>query len=210
MAKNAPVRKTSYKRLTQEALVLYASNIVNRMSADAAYTAYADDLAVFGPLVSQFKTAVENAKDRSIPNVIVKNQLRKKVEAMLDNLTDRLILDYKGDDTWIANAGMEVTAPPARSMGQLEPPANLRLINKGTRGELTVIFDVPDPKRVVLNAVEYSSDKGVTWHNGTYGKNKSIQVSNLPGRQDLMIRVRSLGTLSRKSAWSEAVVAFVS
>ncbi len=45
---------------------------------------------------------------------------------------------------------------------------------------------------------------------GTYGKNKSIQVSNLPGQQDLMIQVRSLGTLFRKSAWSEAVEAFAS
>ena len=35
---------------------------------------------------------------------------------MLDSLTDRLIVDYAGDATWIANAGMEVTALPARKI----------------------------------------------------------------------------------------------
>lgn len=209
MAKNAPVRKSSYKTLSHEKLAVFAGNVFSRMSSNPAYQQYAADITTLGTLNDQYRTAVEKAKDRAVSSIIYRNQLQKGVTDMLDLITDNLIRDYTGDDLWIANAGMEVAASNGRSNGVLEPPFNLRVTNNQISGELALNFQVSDPRNVLLNAVEYSADNGVTWHNGTYGKSRGIRLTNLPSRQELMVRVRSLGTFSRKSGWSDPILAYV-
>jgi len=209
MAKNAPVRKSSYKTLSHEKLAVFAGNVFTRMSADPAYQQYAADIATLGTLSEQYRAAVEKAKDRAVSSIIYRNQLQKALVDLLDQITDNLIRDYTGDDLWIANAGMDVASISGRTNGVLDAPYNLRVTNNQGGGELSLNFQVSDPRNVLLNAVEYSADKGSTWHNGTYGKTRGIRLTNLPVRQELMIRVRSLGTQSRKSGWSEPILAYV-
>jgi hypothetical protein len=209
MANSFPVRKSSYKLLTQEALAFFVRNVFKHMSSNPAYQANAADITVLGDLSQQFQEAIEKAKDRSVSDVIRKKQIQKQVLVVMDRIYNWMLLQYQGDDMWIVNAGFPVSAPPARVTSNLDAPFNLRITNSGISGEIMVSFQLTADNRVKTNAVEYSADNGVTWHNGNYGTTRGIRVPNLPVRQDIIVRVRSLGTQSRTSAWSESMPVFV-
>ncbi|MDX2279559.1 MAG: hypothetical protein NW218_08225 [Saprospiraceae bacterium] len=90
-----------------------------------------------------------------------------------------------------------------------EAPYQLQVINKGVKGELKLSFKLPDAARVTNNSIEYSLDNGQNWNNGIYTSRSSITLRDLPSRQSVLFRVRSMGTFERKSPWTEAVEGFV-
>jgi hypothetical protein len=91
----------------------------------------------------------------------------------------------------------------------LEAPYQFQVINKGVKGELKLSFKLPDAARVTNNSIEYSLDNGQNWNNGIYTSRSSITLRDLPSRQSVLFRVRSMGTFERKSPWTEAVEGFV-
>jgi hypothetical protein len=159
--------------------------------------------------LAQYKDALAKAVNRGTDNVAIKEEIKRNLIQTLDRITDQLNLQHNGLESWGINAGMEVQREKMAAGASLQPPSNLQVLSRGIRGEVLLSFKLLEPKRVRTNGVEYSLDKGQTWHNGNYSTGTTIPLKDLPSRQDVMFRVRSLGSYQDKSAWTEAVEAFV-
>ena len=210
MTKFNPVRRSAYKSLSQEALTIFAGNVFNRMSAAPEYQSMATSIQDLDTKTEAFISAMEQAKDRSIYNISAKNKLYAELIAALDRMVILLMVDYTGDDAWFTNAGFVAIKNRQRSQIILEAPKDLEVIQKGQSGEVVLKFKVPAPNQVVTNAVEYSYDNGETWNNGTYGNGrKGVVLSGLMVRQEILVKVRSLGRADRKSAWTNPVLVYL-
>ena len=203
------ILKKAYKGLTQTALVSFTDNVVQRMSSKPEYQAYAADVTLLGTQLAAYTEALAKAVNRGTDNVALKEEIKFTLIQTLDRITDQLNLHHTGLESWGMNAGMEVMREQVLPTSDLQPPGNLQVLSRGIRGEAILTFKVLEPKRVVNNGAEYSTDNGETWHNGTYSSATTIRLKGLPSRQALLFRVCSLGTYQRKSAWTEAVEAFV-
>jgi hypothetical protein len=76
-------------------------------------------------------------------------------------------------------------------------------------GELELRYELPNPKVVRNTGLEYSTDKGLIWQNGTYSSGSVMKVIGLPARQLVTFLLRSIGTLQRMSGWSEEIEMFL-
>ena len=203
------ILKKAYKGLTQTALVSFADNVVKRMSSKPEYQAYSTDVTLLGQQLAQYTEALSRAVNRGTDNVAMKEEIKVALIQTLDRITDQLNLHHTGLESWGINAGMEVMREKVLATSDLQPPINLQVLSRGIRGEAILSFRVLEPKRVRTNGAEYSVDNGETWHNGTYSSASTIKLKGLPSRQAILFRVCSMGTYQRKSAWTEAVEAFV-
>lgn len=205
-----PVQKNSYQKRGFESLAAFAANVAQRMSSDPAYQAYLTAANELKDLAGQFKTAIDEARDRSVSHVIVKKQLREKTMEALNKIVDTLKLSYTGDPLWVLNAGFEIAAKETKPLPEnLEPPFNLKVTSTGLEGQLKLKFRILASRMVKTNAVEYSIDNGSTWKNGMYCSSNGITITNLPKKQEVQIRVRSLGTGTKMSAWSEVETSYI-
>ncbi len=203
------ILKKAYKDLTQSALASFADNVVKRMSSKPEYQAYSADVTLLGQQLAQYTEALARAVNRGTDNVALKEEIKVALLQTLDRITDQLNLHHTGLESWGINAGMEVMRERAIVTGDIQPPMNLQVLSRGIRGEAILTFKVLEPNRVRTNGAEYSVDNGETWNNGTYSTGSTIKLKGLPSRQAILFRVCSLGTYQRKSAWTEAVEAFV-
>ena len=144
------------------------------------------------PKNDAYQLALIQAKDRAIQNVALKNALRQEVVDLLDQLVNLLVVANNGEPSWIVNAGMVPTQKRQRVMADIPVPVNLQVKRSDQPGELIIKFQNRSPKRILTNAVEYSTDGGMSWKNGTYGNSRGILLSGLPSRQEVLVKVRSL------------------
>jgi hypothetical protein len=73
---------------------------------------------------------------------------------------------------------------------------------------LTILVHSPKTVKFFLGRVN-SADEGRIWQNGTYSSGSVMKVNGLPARQMVTFRLRSIGTLQRKSGWSEEMELFL-
>ncbi len=203
------ILKKAYKNLNQTALASFADNVFKRMSTKPEYQAYASDITTLGQQLAQYTEALSKAVNRGTDHVAMKEEIKASLIQTLDHITDQLNLHHTGLESWGINAGMEVAREKMATAADLNPPSNLQVLSRGIRGEAILTFKVLEPTRVRNNGAEFSLDNGATWSNGTYSTSSTIRLKGLPSRQVILFRVCSMGTYQRKSAWSEAVEAFV-
>jgi hypothetical protein len=203
------ILKKAYKNLSQGGLLSFTDNVIKRMSSRPEYQPYAADVAILAEQLVTYGEALSKAVNRGIDNVAQKEEIKASMIETLDRITDQLNLHHNGLETWGLNAGMEVRREKASITGDILPPANLQVFSRGIRGEVTLAFKVLESKRVLAHGAEYSADNGETWHNGSYGSGTTIKLKDLPSRQAVLFRVRSIGTFQRKSPWTEPVEGFV-
>ena len=105
---NLNIVRRSYKRLTQDSLAIFASQVFDRMAANDKYKDLAVDVEKLGALVLNYHQLVKAAQlgDRSI--ITEKNQLRKELLMQLERIAKRLEYRYEGVDKWIVDSGMEL------------------------------------------------------------------------------------------------------
>jgi hypothetical protein len=202
------VRRSTYKALTQDALASFADNVFNNMSTLPQYQAFASDVDLLGQQLIQYKEALAKAVNGGFDRIAIKNEQRNKLLLMLDKISDLLNNSYTGEESWVISAGMETFRTATSTTAILEPPFDLRAMAKGD-GNVVITFRLTEPKRVRNNAIEYSLDGGENWKNGSYNTATRITLKGFPSRQDMKIRVRSLGAGDKQSAWSKPVEVFV-
>lgn len=193
----------------QDQLVTLAENVVQRTASVAAYQPLAAALAELAARIPTYKEALAAARDRGLTAIAIKNQARAALLAALDAVADGLDLNAGGDPLYVLNAGMPVRAQRRRNAGEMAPPAGLQARPTGQPGEVLVSFRLPNRAAVQSNAVEHSVDGGQTWKNGAYNSATRFVVSKLPSRQEILLRVRSMGARGRESAWTAPVTVFV-
>jgi hypothetical protein len=108
-----------------------------------------------------------------------------------------------GSETYVVDAGFEVHKPRTNHTGELPPPADIVGKSNGLTGQAVLRFHYPKALRQQIEnfAVEWSPDGESNWQNGTYRNGTNILVTDLPSRSDVHLRVRAIGTRSRKSIW---------
>ena len=203
------ILKKAYKALPQTGLISFADNVFKRMSTKPEYQLFEADITLLGQQLTQYSEALSRAVNRGTDNIALKEEIKALLIQTLDRITDLLNLHHTGLESWGINAGMEVMREKATVNSDLQPPSNLQVVSRGVRGEVILTFKVLESKRVRNNAAEYSVDNGQSWSNGTYSSSSVIHLKGLPARQAILFRVCSIGTYQRKSAWTEAVEAFV-
>ena len=112
-----------------------------------------------------------------------------------------------GDRGVILESGFEVRKKPVRHHGEVGLVNDLMALRTEFPNEALVKWS--KVTAADMYALEYTVDLGTTWHNGNYTSGKSIRMKGLPGKTDVMIRVRGLGTAGKKGPWSDPVSVFV-
>jgi hypothetical protein len=79
----------------------------------------------------------------------------------------------------------------------------------GNRGELRIKLEDFFPRAVRSHLFEYSLDRGQTWQNGPFHNRRFCIIDGLPHSPAMYLRVKSIGTGSATSDWSEPVVVAV-
>lgn len=203
------VRKAAYKSLPQNALPNFAMNVHNRMVGKAAYASFATEITQLEEKSEAYKIALVKAAKGGTDLVAMKDAAKKDLLLALDRIAFQLNYHYNNEPTFIINTGMDMVRERKTIRLGLEAPYQFQVINKGVKGELKLSFKLPDAARVTNNSIEYSLDNGQNWNNGIYTSRSSITLRDLPSRQSVLFRVRSMGTFERKSPWTEAVEGFV-
>lgn len=202
------ISRSHYHALRQDELANYAGNIVARCMGNPAYAAQEPLLGELQTAIQTYNEALVAARSRAIDSVATKRQARKKVLDLLDRIVHSLEFDAP-DELHVINAGMRPIARRQIRTADLPAPVALQVLPTGNRSEILLQLTLPDPRQVQTNAVEYSADHGEHWTNGTYSKRSRILLTGLPSRQELLFRVRSIGTRGRVSAWSAPVAQIV-
>ena len=203
------VRRSTYRELPQDTLASFADNVFSRMSSLPEYQPLATEVARLKQLLDQYKEALASAMYGGVDRIAIKNEKKQDLLLGLDQIANLLNASYTGVDSWIVGAGMETMREAVSTNALLDAPYDLRAFSRDESGAVTLSFRLASPTRVRRNAIEYSADGGESWKNGNYSSATRVQLKGLPSRQELKLRVRSLGAAERQSAWSKPVEVFV-
>jgi hypothetical protein len=200
--------RRAHTRLEHEKLVPYVHNLLQRCAAQPGLEALQPRLdavkTAFDDFNAKLFEAVDGGRDRTA---------RKKhaYEALIEQL-DQLVLAAELERVPVevlVEAGFELAAEKRSRAGTEISPPEIRSASQQGAGTIAIEFVHPDAKSVQNYALEWSSDAGVTWQSGTFGKRSPIRLSSLPSMHHVQVRMCSLATHGRRSAWTEPVTAFV-
>ncbi|MDX1911901.1 MAG: hypothetical protein SFV22_10470 [Saprospiraceae bacterium] len=205
------IARLQFRRARQEELSAFAAQVVKAIDdhptlatiglpADKlkeAAARYADSLAVY--LNSGSKASI-NAKNYA------KRLLIRALEAYADAVEDLTAEDGQ----LIIEAGFTQQLPStARLSGRIPPPLILQAKSTGNRGELRIRLEDFFPRAIRSHLFEYSLDSGLTWQNGPFNNRRYCVIEGLPHSASMQLRVKSIGTGSATSDWSEPVIVAV-
>ena len=202
-------RRSAFKQLSQLPLANFAETVFQQMSALPEYKPFAATVERLGQQLNAYRDALGQAAVGGTDRVTNKNVLKDKVIQTLEDIALQLDQTYKGDKTWIIYAGMEFIERSVQSRGPLPAPSNLLALPQEESGSIALRFKMPERKRVRMYAIEHSADEGQSWQNGTYVTSMNVVVSGLPAKQQMLFRVRAMGSAARKSPWSKPLSVFV-
>ena len=204
------VKKTAFQSLRQAGLVAFATNVTNRMTERPEYAAFADKVLVLKQQTDAFIAALADSAQGGADRITLKGESQAALVRTLNELADDLNYFHTGPESWVTNAGFSAIDPrTGTKLGSMQPPTNIRAIPQTVSGELELRYELPDPRAVRNTGLEFSTDNGETWKNGTYSSGSVMKVKGLPARQAVIIRLRSIGTLQRMSGWSESMELFL-
>lgn len=197
-----------FQSLRQDELATYAENIITRCAGNPAYSQIETLIGELQVAVKTYNEALVAARNRGLDTLALRRQSRAVLLGILNRIAH--ILEFHApDEVYVINAGMKPVSKRQMRTTELPSPQAVQVLPTGNRGEVSLLVSVPTPAQVQTNAVEYSPDHGASWQNGTYTKRNRVLLTGLPSGQELLFRVRSIGTRGRVSAWSEAVSQFV-
>ena len=204
------VKRSAFKTLRQGGLVAFVSNVINRMSERPEYAAFTAKVQVLKQQKDAYIAALADSAQGGSDRIITRREAQAALMLTLNQLAEDLDYNHTGPESWVSNAGFSaVDVRTGTRLGSMQPPANIRAIPQTVSGELELRYELPDPKAVRNTGLEFSTDNGETWTNGTYSSGSVMKVKGLPARQAVIIRLRSIGTLQRMSGWSESMELFL-
>jgi hypothetical protein len=180
------------------------------MSDRPEYAAFTDKVQVLKQQKEVYLAALADSAQGGTDRVVLRREAQEALLRTLYELAEDLDYHHAGPESWVSNAGFSaVDARTGTRLVSMQPPTNIRALPQTVSGELELRYELPDRKTVRNTGMEFSSDGGLSWQNGTYSSGSVMKVKGLPARQAVVLRLRSIGTLQRMSGWSEEIEVFL-
>jgi hypothetical protein len=206
--KKVRISKQAYLRLDGEKLVHYAQNLIAQSESRPEFAFVQAQLDAVKTAVVELDAILPEAVNGGRDRTTLKKHAIAALIDKLDLLVDAVELARLPAETMEkagfgllsvrrSHAGTEIATPLLQAAAQLGD------------GAIELRFALPDTARVQTNAFAWSADGGATWQYGAYGKRSPYKLLGLPPRHDVLIRMCSLGTHGRASAWSPPIGVFV-
>lgn len=200
------IARMPYQRARKSSLAAFSENVLKRTLNVAAYQAIQGEVEPLPALLTTYRNALVAAHNLGRSETTAKNLAQTALIRQLDAVAAALETLAGEDVQLVIDAGFTVhQSLGLRYSDQLPQPSIVKAESTGKKGEIRLLIDDIVPKAVLTHAVEFSTDQGVTWQNGTYNSYRNFIVKDLPHTRDLWLRLRSIGHGDNKSEWSEIV-----
>ena len=197
-----------FKKFDDAKLLAYAKNVVAKTLGVPRYAAENAQVVLVETATTDFQTAVQNASTGDRVLISIRRDKRLVLTNELGLLAMKLELHTDEDESFFIGAGFEVRSKPQKHLLPLPAPS-LKYVRQGTMSGFVDGEATDFPPSVTQIAIEYSSDGGLSWNNGTYSTGKRFRLENLAPRAEYKLRVSYQGTRQRMSDWSEPMGIFV-
>ena len=198
-----------FKRLSEAVLAQFAANVLVRSKGNPKFSTLQPLLETeLQPAYDRFVVSLQEAADRSRTKIAEKRTNHRNLMDILEMVAAHLNVVPGLSDSMVLEAGFLPRQRNQRVLPEPEQVQGLRAKAGDRAGEAILDFNgVPQAR---LYGVEWSSDGGEHWNNGTYPSARHAVLQGLPSRQELWFRVFAIGTQQRKGAPSAPARLFVS
>ncbi len=178
----------------------FAATVLSRVSGNPKFSALQPFVsAELQPAYDRFAFALQEAADGGRTKVAIKRAQRMALTDLLEIMAAHLQTMPDNSETLILESGFHPRRRVFRSSDP-EQVQGLRASNGEHSGEVILEFEHPDTARSY--GIEWSSDGGQQWQNGTYSTARRAVLHGLPTYQNVQFRVYAIATQQRKGAVS--------
>ena len=135
------VRKVvkAFKQFADAKLLTFAQNVTTSMAnAVAVFPTPTPTLADVNTALGNYAELLQLAADRSKVQVVLKNQAKQSLLALLSQLADYVNLTAQGDEAILVQSGIDLNKVPQPV--SLKAPTRVVLLDGGNSGELVLKF----------------------------------------------------------------------
>lgn len=201
---------SAFAKLGQDALAVYASNVVNLMTTDTQFASLSAATAELKTCYDAYSLALNNNVNGGRVATIDKNNCKDALLSQLKKVALLVDILANGDEAIIMAAGFDVRKD-SESYTSLSAPDVLKLINETEAGLVTVRL------AKVGGASNYGIEKRIkpegeetAWQNGDYSSALKFQLKGLTSGKTWQFRFRGIGNKGLVSPWSSVVETLVS
>jgi hypothetical protein len=126
--------RAKYKKRQSE-LPIIVQGVIDNMENNAVFPNAPAALAELKKVLPEFQVSLVNSQGRDKQKVSIKNDLKDKVLALLQEVADYVTATSKGDRTLILSSGFDVTSGISRS--NVAPSIEVLEVELGPSGEAT-------------------------------------------------------------------------
>ncbi len=129
----------SFKKLADAKLLTFAQNVTTSMAnAVAVFPTPVPTLTDINTALGNYAELLQLAADRSKVQVVLKNQAKQALLALLSQLADYVNLTAQGDEGILVQSGIDLNKVPQPV--SLKAPTRVVLLDGGNSGELLLKF----------------------------------------------------------------------
>jgi hypothetical protein len=197
----------SFKKYGEADLAQFATNVVNRMSADPQFASLKPHVELLSLCDTAFDLAVSNALHGGTQLTKEKNRKMEELKNQLEVVAIFIEgLAQENEDVVLA-AGYEVKKA-GESITDITEPTGLKVINVDRSGSVKLKWEA------VPGAINYGIERKIgdnpVWQNGDYSSAKSVVIPGLPPGAYVSFQVRAYARKGMVSDWSQEVGVHVS
>jgi hypothetical protein len=201
----------SYQLLTQPALAVFASSVVNLMTTDAQFSGLSEDVKELKKRSDAYNLALSDTVNGGRIATITKNNCLKDLLDQLGIIINMVDVLANGDESIILAAGFQVRKAN-NPITSLDVPNVLKVENEKATGIINIVLEK------VLGAVLYGIEKRILvegqpdgeWTNGDYISSCKTKLSGFEPATKYEIRFRAIGIKGMISGWSTSTSVWVS
>jgi hypothetical protein len=199
-----PVYRGAFVTLPQDELANYVENIINRCKNNPTYTVHTGLISELESAHAAFSTTLIAARNKAIETRAANRAAKAVVLKVMQRFANAVEF-FAEDEVYVVSSGLNTRPAEKQQPAELPAPLNLSVAPTGNPGEVMLKFKLEHPAMTRTNAVEFSTDGGAAWSNGTYTNRNKIVLRELPSGVDVHFRIRSIGSRNRVSAWTAPV-----
>jgi hypothetical protein len=193
----------AFTRLTQDAIAVYANQVLVNMSADKQFSNLKTEVEGLKKCADAYGVALVNNINGGRIATLEKDNCKATLLEKLSDIAFLVDFQAKGDEAVILAAGFDVKKP-AIAYTNLTPPNVLKIINESEKGVVTVQIEK------VLGATVYGIEKRIisenqpdaVWTNGDYTSACKTHLKGLESGKIYQFKFRAIGNKGLVSDWS--------
>jgi len=206
--KNAKVAiDFSSSKYTDAELSIKANQILDKMTNNKAFPEPDPTLDIVRTTNASYYQSLDQVKDGSREDTVIKNNLRKELEDQLRQLGDYVQRVSEGDQAVILSSGFDVHKKHEQ-IGPLQKPTNLIVKPGSNKGSMELACNVvAHAAFYVFEHRELPSENGNGWIQTTSTKRK-VLLSGLTSGKQYAFRVAAAGADPARN-WSDEINSYV-